>query len=157
MAAGAEHLERFGGHTAAAGLTVTPDNIEAFRRAFLAAVRRDLGEPPYTPVLRPDLEIDADHLSLAMVADIERLGPFGQKNPEPLFVARKVSIRAKKIVGQHHLKLTLGNKRHDAIAFRLGELGEGLPDEVDVAFRIERNSFRGRTQLQLRVEDLRRS
>ncbi|MBT6178027.1 MAG: single-stranded-DNA-specific exonuclease RecJ [Deltaproteobacteria bacterium] len=151
----AHHLERFGGHKAAAGLTIAEDNIEGFRRDFIGVVQSSIGAPPYIPVLQPDLEMDAETLELQMVDELAALGPFGQKNPEPLLVSRGVSIRDRRIVGKDHLKLNLGERGIDAIAFGFGPYMNKMPEKIDVAYRIERNVFRGRENLQLMVEDIR--
>ncbi len=163
-----DSLQRFGGHRAAAGLTLnegTPDHgalnpeaLEDFRRGFDAAVRAQLGAPPYVRELRPDLEVDAEELSLRMVDELALLEPFGQDNPEPLLFARGLRVREKRAVGGgEHLKLSLGEGGFDAIGFGLGEHVEHVPDEVDVVFRMERNVFRGRESLQLRIDDQRAS
>jgi single-stranded-DNA-specific exonuclease len=146
---------RFGGHAAAAGVTILPENVTAFRQVFTAAVRERLGEPPFVPVLRPDLEVPPSAWSLELALAIERLAPFGQENPEPLLVARGVPIKARRNVGTDHLKLSLGEDGHEAIAFGMGKLLEQLPEAVDLAFRLERNVWNGRERLQLRVEDVR--
>ena len=151
----AHHLERFGGHKAAAGLTIAEENIEGFRRDFIAIVQASMGSPPYIPLLQPDFEMDAETLELNMVDELNHLGPFGQKNPEPLLVSRGVSIRDKRIVGKDHLKLNLGDRGIDAIAFGFGPYMNKMPEKIDVAYRIERNVFRGRENLQLMVEDIR--
>ncbi|MEC9464342.1 MAG: single-stranded-DNA-specific exonuclease RecJ [Myxococcota bacterium] len=151
------HLERFGGHKAAAGLTIHDESIDSFRVDFEHAVRHAMGEPPFIPTLRPDIEVSADSLSLQMVDQMAELGPFGQKNPEPLFVSRQVAVQNSRIVGATHLKLNLGHQGIDAIAFGLGEHIQALPPNVDIAYRIERNVFRGRENLQLRIEDIRPS
>lgn len=154
IAEASEHLVRFGGHRAAAGVTIRPESVEPFRAAFAGAVRRRLGEPPFVPVLNLDLEVEPAQLGLDMLEELQRLAPFGQDNPEPLLVARALSIRSKRVVGDDHLKLSLGEGALDAIAFNLAPLAAQLPPVVDVAFRLERNSYRGRDALQLRVEDL---
>jgi len=151
----AHHLERFGGHKAAAGLTIAEENIEGFRRDFIAIVQGSLGEPPFIPELKPDYEMNAESLELQMVDELAKLGPFGQKNPEPLLVSRGVSIRDRRIVGKDHLKLNLGDQGIDAIAFGFGPYLNKMPEKIDVAYRIERNVFRGRENLQLMVEDIR--
>lgn len=155
IGAAAMHLERFGGHTAAAGLTLKDGALDAFRSAFEAAVEERLGPPPYVAEVRPDLEVHDRELSLRMVQELALLEPFGQENPEPLLMARRMRIREKRIVGGEHLKLCLGEGGHDAIGFGLGEHADALPEEVDVVFRVERNVFRGRESLQLRIDDLR--
>ena len=99
--------------------------------------------------------MDAETLELQMVDDLAALGPFGQKNPEPLLVSRGVSIRDRRIVGKDHLKLNLGERGIDAIAFGFGPYMNKMPEKIDVAYRIERNVFRGRENLQLMVEDIR--
>ena len=151
----ASHLLAFGGHPAAAGLTIVPEGVAAFRSAFAASVAQHLGSPPFVAVLRPDAEIDAGQLSLPLVRDLEQLSPFGQGNPAPLFVASNLSVRGARVVGNAHLKLALGSSGHDAIAFGMGELASHLPPRCDVVFVAERNFFRGRESLQLRVQDLR--
>ena len=151
----AHHLERFGGHKAAAGLTIAEENIEGFRRDFIAIVQGSLGAPPFIPELKPDYEMNAESLELQMVDELAKLGPFGQKNPEPLLVSRGVSIKDRRIVGKDHLKLNLGDHGIDAIAFGFGPYLNKMPEKIDVAYRIERNVFRGRENLQLMVEDIR--
>lgn len=150
-----EHLLRFGGHPAAAGLTITAEAVPSFREAFDRVVRGHLGDPPFVAELQLDLEVRTDELSFEMLAELERLAPFGQANPEPLFAARQVPVQSKRVVGDNHLKLQLGEHGHDAIAFGLGNLADALPNEVDVAFYLERNLYQGRQSLQLRVQDLR--
>ncbi|MEO0814297.1 MAG: single-stranded-DNA-specific exonuclease RecJ, partial [Myxococcota bacterium] len=118
-------------------------------------VRERLGPPPYVAEMHPDLEVDDRELSLRMVQELSLLEPFGQENPEPLLMARRMRVRDKRVVGGEHLKLSLGEAGHDAIGFGLGEHMDTLPDEVDVVFRVERNVFRGRESLQLRIDDLR--
>ncbi|MBI5510760.1 MAG: single-stranded-DNA-specific exonuclease RecJ [Deltaproteobacteria bacterium] len=150
-------LERFGGHRAAAGVTVRQDRVDEFSHAFDAEVRRRLGEPPFVPTLRPDAEVDADTLSLSLLGQIERLAPFGQANPEPLMVARRMKVKDLRRVGDNHLKLRLGDKAHDAIGFGLAGLASQMPEWVDVAFHLNRNTYGGRESVQLKIEDLRRS
>ncbi len=157
MSCAAEHTERFGGHPAAAGLTILPENIPAFHETLEQAVQEQKGAPPFTASLAPDLELDPGSLDLAMVDELDQLAPFGQKNPEPLFLSKGLPVQSRRVVGQTHLKLVLGQARHDAIAFGLGEHLHTLGSHVDVLYRIERNVFRGNETLQLKVEDLRSS
>ncbi|MEK7705845.1 MAG: single-stranded-DNA-specific exonuclease RecJ [Myxococcota bacterium] len=150
------HLVRFGGHRAAAGVTLDPAQLDAFRDAWVGEVEQRLGRPPYVAPLRPDLEITVSALSLATVAQLDRLEPFGQENPPPLFVSRGLPITRASIVGNSHLKLTIGGD-HDAIGFGLAGLASQLPKVVDAAFRLQRNRYRGLERLQLELEDVRPS
>jgi single-stranded-DNA-specific exonuclease len=153
--ANAEYLVRCGGHPAAAGITISEDQIEPFSRGFAAAVREQLGDPPFVASLEPDLEVTDRLLSLRMFTELRRLEPFGQANPEPLLVARGLRVTGKRVVGECHLKLRLGEADHDAIAFGFGDLAAQVPECVDVAFRLMQNDYGGRTRVQLKVEDLR--
>ncbi len=155
MAAGQEYTIRFGGHHAAAGLTIAPDQIPAFHQAFEQSIRSQKGAPPFIATLKPDLEVNPELLNLDMVDELETLSPFGQTNPEPLFLVQRVAIRSKRVVGKTHLKLTLGKQAHDAIAFGFAEHLNAIGNHVDAIFKIERNSFRGKESLQLKIEDLR--
>jgi len=153
--AASEHLVRFGGHAAAAGITILAPSLPAFRAAFTAEARRRLGAPPYVVELHPDLEVEATGLSLDMLPLIEQLAPFGQQNPAPLWVSRGLEVRSVRVVGGEHLKLTLaGTARLEAIAFGMGALAERLPPRIDLAYRLERNTYGGRNTLELKVEDI---
>jgi single-stranded-DNA-specific exonuclease len=161
IAENSSHLIRFGGHHAAAGVTIESERVEAFRTALSTSVQRVLGAPPFVSVVRLDLEVQPRDLSLRMVDELQRLSPFGQDNPEPLLVARNLEIKNKRTVGDGggHLKLGLAAAGDfaiiDAIGFGLGKIEGELPQHVDVAFRLTRNEYRGRETVQMEVEDIR--
>lgn len=159
IAANADHLVRFGGHHAAAGVTIEAEKVAAFRAGMDMVVRGVIGAPPYVATVRLDLEVPARELSLQMIDELQRLAPFGQDNPEPMLVLRSLEVREKRIVGDNHLKISFRCTNDDVIldgiGFGLGELTETLPPRVDAAFRLERNEFRGRVTVQLKLEDLR--
>jgi len=156
VAAASAHLVRFGGHAAACGVTIAPDKVESFAAAFAAAVRAQLGSPPYIPELRPDLELAPEGLSLEMLSDIARLAPFGHQNPEPLWVSRGLEVKSARVVGGEHLKLTLAaGIQLEAIGFGMASLAPALPKRLDAVYRLERNTFRGQDKLELKLEDLR--
>ena len=113
--------------------------------------------------LRPSLVIDAnvdfDQLDDDFMAFIDRLQPCGQGNPYPLLSTSSVEVRSKRTVGQggRHLKLTVrqAGRVFDAIAFGFGDQAGALPDRLELAYRLERNEFRGAVSLQLNVQDIR--
>jgi single-stranded-DNA-specific exonuclease len=92
---------------------------------------------------------------------IEKLEPFGSQNSAPVFAAQNVQLMDYRKVGKdrRHLKLTLESDMHrfDGIAFRQGDLADGLGRMVDVAFKLERNEYLGYESLQLNVQDIRSS
>jgi single-stranded-DNA-specific exonuclease len=112
-----------------------------------------------TPVVEIDASIGLDSISEDLMAFLDALEPFGNKNAQPVFCAEGVSVLAKRTVGHDaaHLKMTLerDGRPFDAIAFRMGDLAQGLPEIVDIAFHIERNNYLGYETLQLRVVDIR--
>ncbi|GMR11248.1 MAG: single-stranded-DNA-specific exonuclease RecJ [Anaerolineae bacterium] len=152
-------LLRFGGHAQAAGFSLLAENRQAFvaRLSELAAERLDGLD------LRPRLELDAsvsfDELDEDLMAFIDRLQPCGQANPYPVFSTSGVEVHSKRTVGQggRHLKLTVrhAGRVFDAIAFGFGDQTAALPDRLELAYRLERNEFRGAVSLQLNVQDFR--
>jgi single-stranded-DNA-specific exonuclease len=146
-----------GGHAMAAGLSVHEDKIDDFRQRFAEYVMSTTTEDQRRPKLFYDAEIPFDQLSLDFLASYELLQPFGNGNPQPVFISRGVNLSRPPLrMKNHHLRLMLrqGYHEQDAVFFGGGE--HPLPDPPwDVAFTIDRNTFRGRTSLQLVVQDVR--
>lgn len=160
----ADLLVNFGGHPAAAGLTMEPDNLEPFIERFEEAVRATLTAEQAVPVLEYDLEIDLSTIQPKLVEQLNRLAPFGPGNPKPVFVTRGLVPTDKcRRVGEDrsHLKIEVhpeGNPGllFDGIAFSKGAcLDEWSPGQViDLAYTLEWNEFRGTKRIQLMVRDI---
>lgn len=159
----AEHLTRFGGHRYAAGCSILPERVNDFREAFNARARAVLDEDLLLPKVRIDLEIRLGEADLPLYHLLRHAGPFGADNPTPVFAARGVDVvGVPRIIGTNHLKLTLGanGTKLDAIGFGMGDR---LPDvhpaygPLDVAFRLEENTWKGRTAVQAKLVDVRLS
>jgi single-stranded-DNA-specific exonuclease len=154
-------LTRFGGHAAAAGLSVPADRVPAFRARFEAAVASRLSEEQLVPVLSLDAEADFTGLDLDAVRDLARLEPFGFGNPTPLFLTRGATVLDVRPVGREgeHLKFRLEQRgrRLDALAWRKAEgLGHVTPgDVVDVAHTPDANTWNGVERVQITVEGMR--
>jgi len=156
-----EFLDAFGGHAAAAGLTIREERIPAFRARLSDVLRGPLS----SPAARPRLFCDADVAPRACVPsaarELERLGPFGAGNPEPTLVVRNLRIVSARLVGAKHLKLAVADRnghRLDAIGFNMGTLesrGLSPSDPIDVACALEINVWNGTERAQLRLKDLR--
>ncbi|HSA24678.1 MAG TPA: single-stranded-DNA-specific exonuclease RecJ, partial [Myxococcota bacterium] len=163
LTASAEHLAAFGGHRLAAGLTVRREALEAFRRRFVAVVAAQLGGAEPARVLHADGPAQPSEWSLAEVAELARLAPFGAGNPEPVFLARDLEVRGVRPVGTRpplHLKAGLadGARTWDAIWFRQAERLDALRSgRVDVLYSPELNTWDGHTSLQLKLVDVRLS
>lgn len=155
------HLLRFGGHRAAAGCSIDPARIDAFRADFDAHARRELSDEQLVPKLRVDMELPLPQANAALLGVLKHLAPFGNGNPTPVFATRGVRLATQpRVVGRDHLKLCLGEDGYtlDAIGFgmaaRLAEVARpGQP--LDVAYRLEENTWNGRTRVQARLADVR--
>lgn len=146
-----------GGHDMAAGLSIHEDFIAQFRANFATFVMGNTTPEQRMPKLVYDAEIDFAQLSLEFMSQYDLLQPFGNGNPQPVFVTRNVELSRPPLhMKNHHLRLSLrqGYQEQDAVYFGGGEYP--LPDPPwDIAFTIDRNTFRGRTSLQLVIQDVR--
>jgi single-stranded-DNA-specific exonuclease len=142
----------------AAGLTMQRENVPAFRDALNAVARDRLGPDDLVPRQRIDLVVQLDQLDLRLEKMLRALEPCGSGNPAPVFGAERVWARNPRVVGGKHLRLTLddGAGRIPGIGFdwgdRLDEAWARAP--VDVAFRLERDEWKGMASLQARVVDI---
>ena len=146
-----------GGHAMAAGLSIDEEKIDRFRKNFAEFVLKNTSEEQRQPKLMYDAEISFDQLSLEFLASYDLLQPFGNSNPQPVFISRGVRLSRPPLhMKNNHLRFMLrqGYHEQDAVFFGGGEYP--LPDPPwDIAFTIDRNTFRGRTTLQLIIQDVR--
>lgn len=161
LAGCSEFLVKFGGHKHAAGLTVDPERLPAFREAFERIAFAKLTPEDLIPRCKVDAVVGLHELDERAVEALQRLGPFGQGNPEPVLALRSqvahARVLAHKSGGAGHLKLSLpAAPALDAIGFGMAEraslLGEG---PVDLAFQAGIDTFRGQRRLSLKLKALR--
>jgi single-stranded-DNA-specific exonuclease len=152
-------LEDFGGHAEAAGLSVREEHLPAFMERLGQDLEERSGALP-APVLRIDSALDPAELELSLAAELQDLEPCGAGNPRPLLGLFGVRLERIFTLSQgKHLKLWLsaGGRRHEAVWWQHGgaeaELRYG--QALDLAFEPRANSWNGRTELQLALEDLR--
>ena len=149
------HLEKYGGHTMAAGLTIRRDRYEAFRIAFLGVAGELLDPDDLVPAQRVDLELPLRLVSDDLEKLIRYLEPCGPGNPAPVFGVRGARAVGAKRVGSNHLRFLLDDESGvlPAIAFQWADAipDHWLAERLDVAFRLERDEWQGRTTLQARV------
>ncbi|MHB1417862.1 MAG: single-stranded-DNA-specific exonuclease RecJ, partial [Chloroflexota bacterium] len=157
----ADLLERHGGHSLAAGLTVRTENIPALRERLAAIAARELGGRRLQPVIPIDAELPLASADWDTLRSIAHLPPFGCGNPEPVFLGRRARVRDCRTVGRGgaHLRLALrdGEEQRAAVGFGLGRLAASLPREVDIAYTLAVNEWNGSRRLELRLKDLRPS
>jgi len=150
-------LLRYGGHAAAAGLTIASDAVDAFRDR-VAEVVGALDTDEREDVVLADAVVAVEDLDERLVRELEGLAPFGKANDEPTLVARGVKVRGSRRVGDgSHLKLELigaQGRTVGAIGFGLGDRDPGAECRIDVAFRPAISTWGGRLSLELQLRDL---
>jgi single-stranded-DNA-specific exonuclease len=156
-----EYLLGYGGHFAAAGITLEPDMIGAFRDKFEAAVAAMIQPDSLTPELIIDAELPFECIRSSFYNIQEQMQPFGPGNTQPVYVAHGVLDRGSRIVKEQHIRFTLqqGPIVMDGIGFGLAGkfplLQTGAP--LDIVFTLEENEWHNQKNLQLKVIDLRPS
>lgn len=154
-------LERFGGHRMAAGLTLRRERIEDFVDGFERSISSVAAAAAFVPSIAVDDRLGIADVTDATLDDIDRLEPYGQSNPRPLFLAERVAVLSSRIVGEQHLKLALrtqqGRRIVDAIGFRKAELLPEPGSLIDLIFTPELHHWEGRETLQLTIRDLKKS
>lgn len=146
-------LAGFGGHPMAAGLSIPPENIPEFRRAINHSVREMLGDVVQEGTLQIDGYLNLSDLSLELVADLERLAPFGPGNPPLALALRNLQITSHSTVGknQEHLLLTVQDQSGNAqrVIWWQGA-GWPLPEGAfDLAVSLRSTSYKGQRELQV--------
>ena len=146
-------VSHFGGHAAAAGLTLKKDNFDEFKTVFIQSIA-EMDENLFQATLWTDGKLTDASLHLETLDWIDRLGPWGQKFPIPQFEGRFKVMDYRWLKDQHlKLKVSLGQQIIDAIAFNAADRFEFNPmlGYVDLVYTLERNVFNGNTSLQLQV------
>ncbi len=146
-----------GGHDMAAGLVIHEDMIDTFRAQFDAFVRDSVDADKLKPTLCIDAEVSFPELSLDLLDSYELLEPFGNSNPQPVFMSRNVMLTdAPRHLQGNHLRLGLRQGCHECDAMYFNGGSVRLPDPPwDIAFTIDRNVWRGRTTLSISIQDIR--
>ena len=157
-----EHLLGYGGHFAAAGMTLLPENIAAFSKKFEQVVSETIVPESLTPVLTIDAEVSFKELTLSFYNILHQMEPYGPENMRPVFIVRNVidSGNSTRIKDQH-IKFCLkqNNCSFKGIGFNMAEKFNLIESKkpLDVVFTLEENEWNGQSMLQLKVHDFRLS
>ena len=153
----APHLIRFGGHAAAAGLTVAMDRVDVLREALWAAVSEQAPGGAARGAAA-DAEVELGEVDETLADELGSLAPFGKGNEQPVLVGRGLRVRDSRKVGDgSHLKLVLedrGGAVRSAIAFGLGERDPGPGASIDCAFSAGISTWRGARSVELSIREL---
>lgn len=149
-------LDKFGGHRMAAGLTVQYDNIRKLQAAFERAVEQ-LSPGKMVESIPVDAELRFDQINSQLVTDLERLEPFGEANPAPIFLSKDVQVTSAAIVGGRHRKMILhqygvNSAPIDAIQFNLKSDEPRADSFEQLIFRLQWNRHNGKRHIQIMVE-----
>jgi single-stranded-DNA-specific exonuclease len=172
LAACSDHLQRFGGHRHAAGVTLGVAELQPFSDALEREARARLTDEMLEQRLRVDAAIAPDEIDVGVARELRRLAPFGAGNPEPVFSCEALDVHEVRVLadrkgaGPGHLKMRLlkphdgvpracdGAPALDAIAFGMGQAPIGRGARVRAAFQIGVDSYLGAERVQLRVKDV---
>lgn len=169
-----DHLEHFGGHTYAAGLSIKPENLEAFSNCFEKYVQENITEASLTPQIKIDLELSLNDLNQKFYRVLKQFAPFGPGNMLPVFQTNELIDTGKsRIVGEKHIKLDVVNKNTSGypvagIAFQQADKFGLIKSGSDyyknqssenqavfnLCFALEENEWNGVRNLQLNVKDI---
>jgi single-stranded-DNA-specific exonuclease len=154
IAQGSSCLERFGGHQAAAGVTLRREKLDEFRAAFAAATSRgDHAAPVGAAELLADVELEPGVFDLPKASDLSRLEPLGEANAEPVFALRDAQVVERSVVGGKHIKLLLrvGNESLSAFGYELADRVMAVGERVQAIGALRPDLWVGRERVELRL------
>ncbi len=152
-------MQKFGGHDLAAGLSIKPENIDAFRKEINTYAKACLTEEDFMPILYIDSELPPPYINMNTAEKLAILEPYGMGNACPLFYVKELRIsQIRPLSDGKHLKLILssGDYTIESVGFNMGEFLEilNVGDVIDIAFSIDINIYRGTRQLQVLLKDI---
>ena len=157
-----EFIEQFGGHKYAAGLTLLPENYEAFKTKFESVVKESIDPKLLTPELKIDSEINLNEIDHRLYRILSQFAPFGPGNMTPVFMTKAIKDTGwGKCVGEDdkHLRFTATQKANEklvCIGFGLGDKLDIIKDKksFNVVYTIDENHWNGNISLQLKLKDI---
>ncbi len=156
-----DHLTQFGGHKAAAGVTLTEEQLPSFKSAFEKYVQENLKPEDLEPCISIDLDIPLSRINMKFLNILGQMAPFGPDNMTPVFSSKAVEKGAgTKVVGKemNHLKVQVSQNKElrDGIAFGKADLLKVMEenDNFDIAYSLDINNFNGNKSPQLTIKDI---
>jgi single-stranded-DNA-specific exonuclease len=156
----ADLLLQYGGHKQAAGLSLLPENLPAFRERFEAMAQDVVTSDMLTHIQEVDLQIDLQDITPKFFRILRQMAPFGPDNMRPVFVTKNILPEYVQLLRDKHLKFRArsvqGNIVFDVVGFGMVAYYEALRQakQVDICYTIEENFFQGKLSLQLRLKDI---
>jgi single-stranded-DNA-specific exonuclease len=153
----AEHLEKFGGHEYAGGLSITPDKLDCFAEAFETVASQLLTAENLLPLLEVDGSLDFAQIGHPLLRELDILKPFGVGNPEPLFMTSAAQVCERKVFSAGvRYRLRQAGRVISGVIFGVGDDYPGMPGEsIDIAYRLGENDWNGNSTVELKIVDVR--
>jgi single-stranded-DNA-specific exonuclease len=152
-----ELFMEFGGHKGAAGFMILTNNIPLLYERLLKIAETKLDGVDLRPKIDIDAEVTLKDLAGSAFRDLQRLAPFGQANPQPVFVTRKVKVVGCRTMGSDggHLRLKLEQNGMvwDSVAFGFGAHQAEMSDPIDIVYNLELDQWNGKSTLRLNLID----
>ena len=154
-----KHLEKHGGHKAACGLSIKPENLPNFIVDFQNYVSRQLAETNIEPTIKIDAELSISDVNFELLHTINKLSPFGLGNPTPVFVSNEAKVVSIRTIGKdnQHLKLTLQATNHKLLEALIwnhdNRIDFNINDTINIVYSPKINQFNGETSIQLEIKD----
>src|SRR6185312_7968752 len=155
-----EHLLGYGGHFAAAGMTLSPGKVELFSKKFEEVVSATIEPQFLIPELKIDAEIQFPEINFSFFNILQQMEPFGPENRKPVFISRGVRDTGySKLVKEKHIRFSL--RQQDTvltgIGFNMADKMELLKNPVDIVYTLDENVWNGERSLQMKVVDVKSS
>jgi single-stranded-DNA-specific exonuclease len=157
-----EHLLEFGGHKEAGGFSIREESIPEFQIMFEEIVVELSAGPAAPCIFKVDAEIPLGECTLGLISFIERLGPFGGGNPEPILMIRDLEVLpGTRVVGDGHLKIETRDRNsatRDFIGFSFASAwkpADIVGGRIDVLINLRKNAYQGRVEPQLQIAAIR--
>ncbi|WP_282630921.1 single-stranded-DNA-specific exonuclease RecJ [Empedobacter sedimenti] len=154
-------LTQFGGHMAAAGLSMKEENFDQFKLNFDQTVREMSNGKHFTPSILIDKEISFNDMTRSFLESVMRMAPFGPENMNPVFISKDLLATDFRLVGKEHARLYVHQRdtriTFPAIGFKLGKFGPNLEkgQSFDMVYTIGMNYWQGKGTWQLNIKDIR--
>ncbi len=154
-------LEKFGGHKYAAGLTMDPANLPAFRRRFEEVVASTIQEESLTPVVEVDVAVPLSAINSRFFNVLKQMAPFGPENQRPVFSTSNARVfNSLSSFKERHLRLLVSEEESDtvfqAVAFDMAHHFEriSMGDSFRMAYTVEENNYNGNNSIQIKIRDI---
>ena len=157
-----EYLLHYGGHFAAAGLSLLPENLQAFSEKFNEVVADTIDESLLTPEIIIDATVSLNEINSSFFNILSQMEPFGPDNMNPVFIVKNVTDSGySRILKDKHIKFEVlqNNSRFSGIGFNMADKFPLLQNKqpIDIAFTLEENEFNGNVSIQMKVIDFKQS